>query len=543
MRGLIMDYQLTLRPLMERAYRLYGSKEIVTRTVEGLHRYTYSEFYERCGRLANGLARLGIKRGDRVGTLAWNGYRHLELYFGVPCAGSVTHTLNVRLPEDLLAYIINHADDRVIFVEADLLPVLERIADQLPAVTNYVVLQTSGDSSLASSLPNVVNYEELLEGESPNYGWPELDEREAAAMCYTSGTTGNPKGVLYSHRAIYLHTMTSIGTTGFGIEEADVVMPLVPMFHVLSWGIPFAATWLGCKQVYTASFMQPSDIAELIQGEQVTYTAGVPTIWIGLLNFLETAEYDVSSLRRIPVGGAAAPSSLIENYAKQLDVEIIHAWGMTEMSPIGTLCYLKSYMHDWPEEEQSAVRAKQGLASINVELRAVDENGGEVPWDGSSPGELQVRGTSIISEYYRDERSGDSFVDGWFRTGDVVNIDSEGYIQIVDRTKDLVKSGGEWISTVALENGLMAHEDVLEAVVIAVPHPEWQERPLALVVPNPNSDSHPTKEALYSLLRQSFQKWQLPDEIIFVEEIPKTSVGKFDKKMIREQYKDTQLAE
>ena len=542
MQGLIMDYQLTLRPLMERAYRLFGSKEIVTRTEVGLHRYTYSEFYERCGRLANGLARLGIKRGDRVATLAWNGYRHLELYFGVSCAGAVTHTLNVRLPEDQLVYIINHADDRVIFVEADLLPILEGIADRLPAVSNYVVLHTLGDSSVVSSLPNVVSYEELLDGESPNYGWPELDEREAAAMCYTSGTTGNPKGVLYSHRAIYLHTMTSIGTAGFGIEEADIVMPLVPMFHVLSWGIPYAATWLGCKQVYTASFMQPSDIAELIQGEQVTYTAGVPTIWIGLLNFLEATEYDVSSLRRIPVGGAAAPSALIEKFAKQFGVEIIHAWGMTELSPIGTLCYLKSYMHDWPEEKRSAVRAKQGLASPNVELRAVDENGGEVPWDGISPGELQVRGTSVISEYYRDERSADSFMDGWFCTGDVVTIDSEGYIQIVDRTKDLVKSGGEWISTVALENALMAHEDVLEAVVIAVPHPEWQERPLALVVPNPNSDSHPTKEALYSLLRQSFQKWQLPDEIMFVEEIPKTSVGKFDKKVIREQYKHFQLA-
>lgn len=538
MYGLIMDYQLTLRPMMERAYRLFGSKEVVTRVEDGLHRYTYSDFYERCGRLANGLTRLGIKPGDRVGTFAWNSYRHLELYFGVPCFGAITHTLNVRLPEDQLAYIITHADDRVIFVEPDLLPLLESIADSLPAVRNFVVLHQADDGEPVSSLPNVVSYEELLSGEPPDFSWPDLDERQAAAMCYTSGTTGKPKGVLYSHRAIYMHTLTSVSTAGFGIEETDTVMPLVPMFHVLSWGIPYAATWLGCKQVYTGPFMQSRDIAELIQGEKVTYTAGVPTIWIGLLNFLQTAEYNVSSLRRIPVGGAAAPPSLIENYAKQLGVELVHAWGMTEMSPIGTLSYLKSYMREWPEDVQSIVRGKQGLSSLNVELRAVSENGGEVPWDGSSPGELQVRGTSIISEYYRDESSDESFMEGWFRTGDVVTIDPEGYIQIVDRTKDLVKSGGEWISTVALENALMAHDDVLEAVVVAVPHPKWQERPLALVVPNPNSESHPDKQTLYSMLGGSFQKWQLPEDILFVEEIPKTSVGKFDKKVIREQYRD-----
>lgn len=541
MQGLIMDYQLTLRPLMERAYRLFGSKEIVTRTSNGLHRYTYSEFYERCGRLGNGLSSLGVKDGDRVGTFAWNGYRHLELYFGVPCSGHVIHTLNIRLPEDQLAYIINHAEDRVIFVDSSLLSVLERIADRLTSVSNYVVMHTPGESLPDTSLPNIVSYEEVLEREDPDYAWPDMDEREAAAMCYTSGTTGKPKGVLYSHRAIYLHTLSSIGTSGLAIEEQDIVMPLVPMFHVLSWGIPYAATWLGCTQVYAGSFMQPRDIAELIQDEKVTYTGGVPTIWIELLNFLRNENYDISSLRRMPVGGSAAPRSLIEAYAEELDVEIVHAWGMTEMSPLGTLSYLKSYMHDWPQEEQLSARSKQGVACLNVELRAVDEHGIEVPWDGTSPGELQVRGSSVASEYYRDERSLDSFIDGWFRTGDVVTIDSEGYIQIVDRSRDLVKSGGEWISTVDLENALMAHEDVIEAAVIAVPHLKWQERPLALVVSNPNTEMHPDKAVLYSLLRQSFEKWQLPDEILFVDNIPKTSVGKFDKKLLREQYKDFKL--
>jgi fatty-acyl-CoA synthase len=536
-----MDYQLTLQPMMERAYKLFGRKEIVTRTDWGIHRYTYADLYERCGRLANGLARLGIKRGDRVGTFAWNSYRHLELYFGVPCAGAVVHTLNVRLHESQLVFIVNHAADRVIFVDASLLSVLEPIADQLKTVTHYVVMGTPGEPLPDSSLPNVVSYEDLLAGEDSNYAWPDLDEKEAAAMCYTSGTTGNPKGVLYSHRSIYVHTLSACTPVTFGLRETDTVMPLVPMFHVLSWGIPYAATWLGSKQVYTSSYMQPRDLAELIQSERVTYTAGVPTLWIGLLNFLESEDYDVSSVRRIPVGGAAAPRALIEAYDKKLGIEIVHAWGMTEMTPIGSLCYLKSYMEHLSEEEKYAVRAKQGLAALNVEFRIIDENGNEAAWDGESFGELQVRGPSVISAYYQDERTEEAFMDGWFRTGDVATINPEGYMQIVDRTKDLIRSGGEWISTVELESALVAHEDVLEAAVIAVPHPKWQERPLALVVPNPNSPSPPSKESLYDLLRQSFRKWQLPDDFVFVEEIPKTSVGKFDKKVIRAQYQDYSL--
>ncbi len=541
MYGLMMDDQLTLRPMMERAHKLFGRKEIVTRTDWGLHRHTYSDFYERCGRLANGLARLGIKRGDRVGTFAWNSYRHLELYFGVPCMGAVVHTLNIRLHDSQLAYIINHAEDRVIIVDSNLLTALEPIADQLKTVTHFVVMHAPGEPLPATSLPNVVDYETLLAGEDANYAWPGLEEREAAAMCYTSGTTGHPKGALYSHRSIYLHSLSGCTEVSFGLTETDVVMPLVPMFHVLSWGMPYAATWLGCKQVYTTSYMQPGDLAAMIQNERVTYTAGVPTIWLGVLNYLETEDYDISSLRRIPVGGSAASRTLIEAYEKKHGVEVVHAWGMTEMTPIGCLCYLKSYMHDWPEEEKFAVRANQGLSALTVDFRLADEAGNILPWDGKSAGELQVRGPHVISQYYNDERSQGSFVDGWFCTGDVATIDPEGYMRIVDRTKDMVKSGGEWISTVDLENALMAHEDVLEAAVIAVSHPKWQERPLALVVLNPNSENPPSNESLVELLLRTFEKWQLPDDYIFVEEIPKTSVGKFDKKVLRAQYQDYQI--
>ena len=541
MDGLMMDYQLTIQPILQKTRQLFGKKEIVTREAWGIHRHTYTDFYERCGRLANGLTRLGVKRGDRVGTFAWNSHRHLELYFGIPCMGAVCHTLNIRLHAGQLAYIINHADDRVIFVDVSLLSLLEAIADQLPNVTHYVIMGEPKKPLPETSLPNVVDYEALLEGEDADYAWPELDENEAAAMCYTSGTTGNPKGALYSHRSIYLHALAECSTATFGFVESDVVMPLVPMFHVLSWGMPYAAAMMGCKQVYPTSFMQPADLVDLIQQERITFTAGVPTIWIGVLNYLDSGEFDISCLRRIPVGGSAAPRALIEGWANKHGVEITHAWGMTEMSPLGTVSFLKSYMHDWSETEQYDQLAKQGLPLPHVEFRAVDPEGQKVPWDGESVGELQVKGPCVIREYYKDERSQDSFMDGWFCTGDVVSIDPEGYMQIVDRTKDLIKSGGEWISTVDLENALMAHPDVLEASVVAIPHPKWQERPLALVVTNPNSDKPPSKDSLSDLLLQTFEKWQLPDDFVYVTEIPKTSVGKFDKKVIRAQYADYEL--
>ncbi len=539
MQGLMMDYQLTLRPILERAYRLYPKREIATKAGPNMHRYTYKDMYHRTAKLANALERLGVKPGDRVATLAWNTYRHLELYFAIPCMGAVCHTLNLRLPPDQLIYIINHAADKVIFVDQSLLPLLEKLAEHLKTVEHIVVM---ADAPLQTMLPKVLSYEALLAGESPDYDWPDLEENTAAAMCYTSGTTGNPKGVLYSHRSCYLHAMSVCFGDGLGMTSNDIMMPVVPMFHVLAWGLPYAATLLGAAQVFPGPHMTPRDLCELIQEEHVTLTGGVPTLWLGILNLLETERYDLSSLNSMVVGGSAAPQFLIEAFQKKHNIRVVHAWGMTETSPLGTVCNLKREMLDLPEEEQYKIRAKQGISSPGVELRAVDEEGNTVEWDGKSMGELQVRGPWVASAYYNDDRSVGRFDRGWFRTGDVVTIDEEGYIQIVDRTKDLVKSGGEWISTVELEGAIMGHPGVLEATVIAVPHPKWQERPLALVVPRPNVEP-PTKDSIYAHIAPHFAKWQLPNDIIFVESIPKTSVGKFDKKVIREQYKTYTLPE
>jgi fatty-acyl-CoA synthase len=542
MEGLMMDWPLTLHHFLDRAARLFPRKEIATRTAAGMHRYTYADFHRRVHRLAHALTRLGIGRGDRVATFAWNTYRHLEIYFAAPCMGAVLHTLNIRLAPDQLIYIINHAEDRVIFVDASLVPLLERIRDQIPTVKAFVIMSEAGP--VQTSLSPALDYEALL-AESPEapYPWPRLDENAAAGMCYTSGTTGNPKGVVYSHRAIFLHSMALCLADTFGICERDVLMPVVPMFHANAWGMPFAGVMVGAKLVFPGPHLQPRDIAELIQNERVTVTAGVPTIWIGLYALLERERYDLSSLRVMPVGGSAMPRALIEAFEKRFGIRIAHAWGMTEMTPLGTVANLKSYMESWPDEERFAVRAKQGMPVVGVEIRAVDEQGREVPWDGKTMGELQVRGPWVIRAYYNDPRTAEAFQDGWFRTGDVVTIDPEGYIQIVDRTKDLIKSGGEWISSVDLENALMAHPKVLEAAVIAVPHPKWQERPLAVVVPRPEFKEDLTKEELLEFLRPRFAKWWLPDDIVFVEAIPKTSVGKFDKKVLREQFKDYRLPE
>jgi fatty-acyl-CoA synthase len=541
MQGLMMDYPLTLTPILERAKRLYGRKEIVTKAGPSLKRYTYADMTERVGRLANALEKLGVRRGDRVATLAWNNAYHLEIYFAVPCMGAVLHPLNLRLPGDQLAYIIQHADDQVVFVDPTLLPALEKLAPHLKNVRHYIIL---GDTVPAgTTLSPVHAYEDLINSVGSDYPWPRLDENEAAGMCYTSGTTGNPKGVVYSHRSIFLHSLGLSMTDSFGISERDIFMPVVPMFHVLAWGTPFVCTMLGAQMVFPGPHMTPRDLAELIQAERVTLTAGVPTLWIGLLNLLENERYDLSSLRGMIVGGAAAPQWMIEAFERKHGITVMHAWGMTEMSPLGTVSRLKSYQVDLPEAERFAIRAKQGTAVPGVDIRAVDEQGREVAWDGKGFGELQVRGPWIISSYYNDERSTDAFQDGWFRTGDVVTIDPEGFMQIVDRTKDLVKSGGEWISSVDLENTIMSHPKVLEAAVIAVPHPRWQERPLACVVAKPDFKENITKEEIYDHIRPHFASWALPDDIVFIDAIPKTSVGKFDKKVLRVQYQDYILPE
>jgi len=541
MQGQMMDYQLTLTPLLERARRLFPTKEIVTKAGPGLERFTYKQMYERVSRLANALAKLGVKSGDRVATFAWNNARHLEIYFAAPCMGAVLHPLNLRLPPEQLIYIVGHADDQVLFVDPTLLPGVEKLAPHFKNIKHYIVM---GDKvPEGTTLSPVHAYEELLTNASPEYPWPQLNENDAAAMCYTSGTTGNPKGVVYSHRSTYLHCLGLSMADSVGLTEADVFMPVVPMFHVLAWGTPFAAVMLGTKLVFPGPHMQPRDLASLVEAEKVTLTAGVPTLWLGILNLLEKEHYDMSSLRGMVVGGAAAPQSMIEDFEKKHGLNVVHAWGMTEMSPLGTVSFLKSYQRDLPEAERFAIRAKQGMPVPGVEIRAVDVEGKEIPWDGKAFGELQVKGPWIAGSYYNDDRSAESFMDGWFRTGDVVNIDPEGFIQIVDRTKDLVKSGGEWISSQDLENAIMAHPKVLEAAVIAVPHPKWQERPLACVVPKPDFKDSLTKAEIFEHLRERFDKMYIPDDIVFIEEVPKTSVGKFDKKVLRAEYKDYVLPE
>jgi fatty-acyl-CoA synthase len=541
MQGLMMDYPLTLTPILERAPKLFARQEIVTKAGTSLEHITYGDWATRVARLANALEKLGVRRGDRVATFAWNNARHLELYFAVPCMGAVLHPLNLRLPADQLAYIINHADDQVLFIDPTLFPVVEKLAPQLKNAKHFVVM---GDTIPETTLSPVYAYEDLLRDAATIYPWPHLDEDEAAGMCYTSGTTGHPKGVVYSHRSIFLHSMGLAMTSSFGIAESDTIMPVVPMFHAMAWGLPFASVMVGAKQVFPGPHLQPRDLAELIQAESVTLTAGVPTLWVGLMNLLENERYDLSSLHTMIVGGSAAPQFLIEKMQKQHGLRIVHAWGMTEMSPLGTVSRLKKAQLALPEAEQYALRAKQGLPVPGVEIRAMDEQGNEVPWDGKTFGELEVRGPWIARSYYggphapQDERTADSFRDGWFRTGDVVTIDAEGFVQIVDRTKDLVKSGGEWISSVDLENAIMAHPSVLEAAVIAVPHPKWQERPLACVVPRPDFKATLTKKEIIEHLRPRFASWELPDDIVFIDAVPKTSVGKFDKKMLRAQYQD-----
>jgi fatty-acyl-CoA synthase len=460
----------------------------------------------------------------------------LELYFAVPAMGAVLHTLNIRLFPDQIAYIINHAEDKVIFVDESLVPALERIRPQLTSVERFVVMTDVGTPQ--TSLSPVQDYEELLRSAPEAYDFPALDEDDAAVMCYTSGTTGNPKGAIYSHRALVLHSLAECLADTFTISEQDVILPVVPMFHVNAWGLPYTATLVGAKQVCPGPHLHPREVAELIQAERVTVTAGVPTIWIGLYQLLQEERYDLSSLRAMVVGGSAMPQSFIERFEKEFGINVVHAWGMTEMSPLGTMSRLKSHLETLPEEERFRIRAKQGTSVPFVEIRAVDEEGREVPWDGKTMGELQVRGPWIIRSYYNDPRTEESFDDGWFRTGDVVTIDPEGYIQIVDRTKDLVKSGGEWISSVELEGVIMAHPKVLEAAVIAMPHPRWQERPLACVVPKEEFKDLISKEEILEFLKGKVAKWWLPDDIVFVESLPKTSVGKFDKKTLRKQFED-----
>ena len=536
MQGLMMDYPLTLTHVLERSAKLFPNQEIASKTPGGMHRYCYSDLNRRVHAVAHILERLGVQPGDKVGSLCWNSSRHLELYFAIPCYGAVLHTLNLRLPGDQLAYIIQHAEDRVIFVDASLASLLEPIRDQIPCVKHFVILP---EEPVRTSLAPSSDYEEMVRSaDGQSYAWPNLDEHTACATCYTSGTTGHPKGVLYTHRAMILHTFALAMADVFGISERDTVLQIVPMFHANGWGIPYAAVMTGARIVFTGRQLQPQDVAELIQNERVTFTAGVPTIWMTLYSYLESHPHDLSSLRAVVVAGSAMPRQFIEWYEKKYGVRFRLAWGMTETTPIATFMSVKTHLDKLPDKPRFDLLARHGLPVAGVDIRIVDAEGQELPWDGTTMGELQVRGPWITSGYYNDTRNDQAFSDGWFRTGDVATIDPEGYLQIMDRTKDLVKSGGEWISSVDLENAIMAHQKVAEAAVIAVFHPKWQERPLACIAPVPEHRNNITKEEILEFLGDRVAKWWLPDDVVFIDAVPKTSVGKFNKRVLRDQFKD-----
>jgi fatty-acyl-CoA synthase len=529
MRGTTMDFPLTLHLVFERGVRLFPDHEIVTGAPGQPHRYTYRDFEARVRRLGSALVDQGLRPSDRVATFAWNTHRHLELYFAVPLVGSVLHTLNIRLFHEQIAYIINHAEDRFLFVDRSLLPSIRELLPSLRTVERVIVMDDGSDVDPGDSL----DYETLIERGDASHQFSPCDENEAAMMCYSSGTTGHPKGVAYTHRGLTIHCFGVCTADAMGISMRDTSMAVVPMFHANAWGIPYGSTFVGAKQVLPGVAPPPERLLSLLQDERVTLAAGVPTIWIGLLPEIQRGAYDLSQLQRIVVGGSAAPRGLIDAYDK-VGLNILHAWGMTEMSPIGTISRLKPRLDAASRDVQLDYRARQGLSIPGVELRAIDSDGADVPRDGQTMGELIVRGPWVTGSYYRDdERSSGSFTaDGWFRTGDVVTVDSEGYIEVADRTKDLIRSGGEWISSVAIENALMAHPKVLEAAVIAVPDERFGERPVACVVPRPEATIADAELAAH--LAQQFAKWWLPDRYLYLNEIPKTSVGKFDKKALRQ---------
>ncbi|MGE0101330.1 MAG: long-chain fatty acid--CoA ligase [Blastocatellales bacterium] len=535
----MMNTPLTMSTLMDRGPELAPENEIVSRTRDGVHRYTYADLGRRSRQLANALHKLGVKQGDRVATLAWNGYRHLEIYYAVPCMGAVLHTLNLRLSSADLEYIINHAEDSVICVDQDLLPLLENLAGKLPTVKHVIVMSNTGD--FKTSFSPAHDYEKLIADEPAEYTWPEIDENSPMGLCYTSGTTGKPKGVMYTHRSNYIHTITGGLPDLLGLTRSDTIMAVVPMFHANAWGLPYIATMLGLKQVFPGPMMDGASVCQLIQDEKVTFTGGVPTIWLGVMNELQQnpGKYDLSCLKQMVCGGSAPPRALIDWFESNLGVDFVQAWGMTETSPLGTVTRLKPRMKDWPKEKKLDIKQRAGIHAPGLRISIVDDAGNEVAHDGTAMGRLLIKGPWIAATYYKEDPTPDKFPNGWLDTGDVATIDPEGYMSIADRSKDLVKSGGEWISSVDLENAIMAVPGVAEAAVIAVNHSKWQERPLACVVTKPGATL--TREDIYNHLEQQFAKWWMPDDIVFIETVPKTSVGKFDKKVLRNQFADYKL--
>lgn len=537
--GLMMDYPLTIDRIIEHANRMFPNKKVITKLPDGsMHEETYSEMYTRVKRLSSALVKLGIQSGDRVGTFAWNNYQHLELYFAIPGAGAVCHTLNIRLSAEQLTYIIDHAEDKAVFIDGTLLPLYESLAAEAKSPRHHILFNAPRD--VETSLENIIFYEDLIADGDDDFQWASTDEQMASSLCYTSGTTGNPKGALYSHRSTVLHSYGTMFANSLGISEPDTVLAVVPQFHAMAWGIPYGGLYSGANILMPGRFLQPEPLAEMIETYKVTVAAGVPTIWNGLYHELKNNPRDISTIRALVVGGSAMPRALTKAYESELDVNVVHAWGMTEMSPLGTVSLLQSHHNDLSQDEKWDVKATQGYAIAGVDMRIMDDEGNELPWDGETMGELQVRGPWISKSYFKLDNSGSFTDDGWFRTGDVSTISPDGYMRITDRTKDLVKSGGEWISSVDLENALVGHEKVMEAAVFAIPDEKWSERPAAAIVTT-DGDPLSDDELNQFLLDEGFAKFWLPDQYIYVEDIPKTSTGKLSKRTLRAQFSEGEL--
>ena len=538
MRGQMMDMPLLVSSLIAHADRNHGDVEIVSRSVEGpIHRTNYSQAHARAKRVAQGLQRLGVREGDRVGTLAWNGYRHFEIYYGVSGMGAVMHTVNPRLFPDQLHFIVNHAEDRYVFFDLTFAPLVEKLAPACKAVKGWVAMCDRGHMPQAQ-IPNLLCYEELLEREDGKYEWPVFDESTAAGLCYTSGTTGNPKGVLYSNRSHVLHAYAASLPDIFDCSARSVILPVVPMFHVNAWGIPYFGPMNGAKLVFPGAALDGKSLYELFESEKVTQTAGVPTVWLGLLAYMKQNGLKFSTLKMAIVGGSACPPAMIDTFRDDYGVECRHAWGMTEMSPLGSMATLKTKHASLPREKQHQLECKQGRTVYGVQMKIVDGEGMELPRDGKAFGDLLVRGPTILREYFKGE-GGNPLRDGWFPTGDVATIDPDGFMQITDRSKDVIKSGGEWISSIDLENIAVAHPAIAEAAVIGVRHPKWDERPLVVAVKKAGAEV--TREQLLEFYRGKVAKWWMPDDVAFVDQLPHTATGKLLKTKLRQDFKDYKL--
>ena len=539
MLGLMQNQPLLISSLIEFAARHHGDAEIVSRRVEGdLHRYTYRDAAHRSRQVANALDALKLGFSDRVATLAWNGYRHFELYYGVSGSGRVLHTINPRLHPEQIAWIANHAEDQVLCFDLSFLPLVQAVHGKCTTIKHYIALCDADKLPADTGIPGLRSYESWIGGQSGDYAWPEFDENTASSMCYTSGTTGHPKAALYSHRSSTLHAYAAALPDVMGISARDAILPVVPMFHVNAWGIPYSAALTGAKLVFPGPALDGKSVYELIEAEKVTYAAGVPTVWQMLLTHMKPGGLRFSSLRRTVIGGSACPPAMIRAFNDDYGVEVLHAWGMTEMSPLGTLCTLKNKHDKLSSDEKMHIRLKQGRAIFGVDMKIVDGAGKELPWDGKTYGDLLVRGPWVVREYYKGE-GGDPLVDGWFPTGDVATIDEDGYMQITDRSKDVIKSGGEWISSIDIENIAVAHPAVAMAACIGVAHPKWDERPIIAVVKKPGMDV--TRDELIKFYDGKTAKWQIPDDVVFVDAIPLGATGKMLKTRLRELLKDYKL--